>query len=123
VPVEKKTIIVVDDDEAVRDSLKFSLELQGLKVHACDSAESLLRYPGLKEAACLVLDYRMPEVDGFALRKRLAARGLSMPLILITAPVSSELHRRARNAGFFAVLEKPLLDNALLENVHAAIAI
>jgi len=114
-------IIVVDDDKAVRDSLKFSLQLDGMDVHVCDSAGALLKYPGLEDAACLVVDYRMPEMDGFALSEKLAARGVSIPRILITAPVSSVLCRRAKAAGFFAVLEKPLLDNILLKNVRAAI--
>jgi len=118
---EQRKIIVVDDDKAVRDSLKFSLELDGLQVHACDSAKSLLDYPGLAEADCLVVDYRMAETNGLDLRKELAARRVTAPAILITAPVNNELRRRAKAAGFFMVLEKPLLDDVLLSNVHAAI--
>jgi two-component system response regulator FixJ len=120
-PNRKNVIIVVDDDKAVRDALKFSLQLDGMDVHVCDGADSLLKYPDLDAAACLVVDYRMPDVDGFALSEELSARGVSVPRILITAPVSSALRRRAEAAGFFAVLEKPLLDNILLQNVHAAI--
>ena len=63
----------------------------------------------------------MPEVDGFQLGERLSARGITVPRILITAPLSSALRDRAKAAGFFATLEKPLLDNVLLDNVHAAI--
>lgn len=118
----KIVIVVVDDDEAVRASLKFSLELEGFSVHVCDSANTALDYPDLAAAACLVLDYRMPEVDGFLLSERLQARGISVPRILITAPLSGALHARAKAAGFFATLEKPLLDNVLLETVRAAIA-
>ncbi len=117
----KNVIIVVDDDKAVRESLKFSLQLDGMDVHVCDSAAALLDYPGLDDAACLVVDYRMPETDGFALREKLAARGVSAPQILMTAPVSSALRHRAKVAGFFAILEKPLLDDVLLRNVRAAI--
>lgn len=121
-PVARNVIVVVDDDQAVRDSLKFSLELDGLSVHVCDSADALLTFPGLADAACLVLDYRMPKVDGFQLSERLAAGGISVPRILITAPLSNALRDRAKAAGFFATLEKPLLDNVLLDNVHAAMA-
>jgi FixJ family two-component response regulator len=63
----------------------------------------------------------MPEADGFVVSERLAKRGISVPLILITAPVNSALRHRAMAAGFFAVLEKPLLDDVLLQNVRAAI--
>lgn len=120
-PKKKSVIIVVDDDKAVRESLKFSLQLDGMDVHVCDGVASLLKYPGLDDAACLVLDYRMPEADGFVVHEKLAARGVSAPQILITAPVSSALRHRAKAAGFFAVLEKPLLDDVLLRNVRAAI--
>ena len=113
--------IVVDDDKAVRDSLKFSLQLDSMDVHVCDGADALLEYPDLDDAACLVVDYRMPEMDGFALSEKLAARGVSVPRILITAQVSGALCRRAKAAGYFAILEKPLLGDILLQNVHAAI--
>jgi FixJ family two-component response regulator len=120
-PRKKNVIIVVDDDKAVRDSLKFSLQLDGMDVHVCDSADALLKYSGLGDAACLVVDYRMPETDGFVLGEKLAKRGVAVPRILITAPVSSALRHRAKAAGYFAVLEKPLLDDVLLRNVRAAI--
>lgn len=120
-PKKNHVVIVVDDDKAVRDSLKFSLQLDGLDVHVCDSADALLKYSGLGDAACLVVDYRMPEKDGFVLSEKLTERGIKVPRILITAPVNSALRNRAKSAGYFAVLEKPLLDDVLLRNVRAAI--
>ena len=110
----------MDDDKAVRDSLKFALELDGLKVHACDSAESALAYPGLRDACCLVVDYKMQGMDGFALCRAITAQGHCPPVIMITAPLTNELKRKACAVGFFSILEKPLLNNELERDVRAA---
>ena len=118
----RANIIVVDDDKAVRDSLKFSLELDGHTVHTCDGARSLLAYPGLKDAACVVMDYHMPGTDGLGLHKALKAQGLRVPVIMITSSVTSDLCQRARAAGIFSVVEKPLEDGVLQRQVHTALA-
>lgn len=117
---EDKIILVVDDDRAVRESLKFALELEGLTVMACDGGPALLCHPDLAKAGCLVLDHKMPAMDGLAVMNELAARGIAIPTILITAPVTEMLRQRAKKAGAFAVLEKPLLDNVLIQNVRRA---
>lgn len=116
----RKDVVLVDDDKAVRDSLKFALELDGLHVHACDSADSALAFPGLRDAACLVVDYKMPHMDGLALLRAIAAGGHCPPAIMITAPLTDMLRQRALATGFFSVLEKPLLNNVLERAVHAA---
>ena len=110
-------VLVVDDDAAVRQSLKFALELEGLAVHTFGSGAELLRYPELRQARCLVLDYKMPEMDGFAVLDRLAARGVLLPVILITPNAMDGVRTRARVAGVRHVLEKPLSDGALLDSI------
>jgi two-component system response regulator FixJ len=112
---DKTTIMVVDDDPAVCDSLKFALELEGLTVHTCTSGPELLRHPDLGQARCLVLDYKMPEMDGFEILDRLDA---NVPVILIAGPVTSSIRERARHAGVLHVLEKPLLDSALIDRIR-----
>lgn len=119
-PARKRKVIIVDDDKAVRASLNFSLRLEGLDVQTCPDGESLLAHPDLEKADCLVVDVRMPGLDGFALREKLLDRGIRAPMILITAPVTNDLRRKSEAAGFLAVLEKPLLDDVLLRQVHAA---
>ena len=116
----KGVVFVVDDDRAVRESLQFTLRLDGLDVATCESGPALLNHPRLAEAECLVLDHKMPSMDGLAVMGHLAARGFAIPVILITAPVTADLQSRARKAGVFALLEKPLLDNVLIENVRKA---
>jgi len=113
-------VLVVDDDRAVREALKFALELEGLKVSAFDSGSALLCHPGLAQADCLILDQKMPTMDGLAVMDALAARGIAIPIILITSSVNETLRRQARKAGVFAVLEKPLLDDILVQNVRRA---
>jgi FixJ family two-component response regulator len=115
---EKNLVVVVDDDRAVRDALKFALELDGLAVLACDSGAQLLQSPELERTDCLVLDHKMPGMDGFAVIAALAARKIDLPIIIITAPVTEALRWRAEQAGVTHVLEKPLLDNVLLEEVR-----
>ena len=114
-------VLVLDDDEAVRESLKFSLELEGFAVRLCADGDELLAHPDLDRASCLILDYRMPAMDGFEVLARLAAKRATLPVILITSDVSSSLRSRAARVGVLQVLEKPLSDSALLENIQAAL--
>ena len=114
-------VLVLDDDEGVRESLKFSLELEGFAVRVCAEGRELLTHPDLERARCLVLDYRMPTMDGFEVLAHLAARGSGLPVILITSNVDLSLLRRAAGVGVLQVLEKPLSDSALLENIHTAL--
>ncbi len=113
-------VLVLDDDEAVRESLKFSLELEGFSVRVCAHGGELLNHPDLHAARCLILDYRMPLMDGFEVLDRLTAQHIELPVILITSNVSSALRQRAAQVGILQVLEKPLSDSALLEHIQSA---
>ncbi len=116
-------ILVVDDDLAVRESLKFALELEGLVVHVCGSGMELLRHPDLSRARCLVLDYRMPVIDGFEVMEHLSALQVALPVILITSAATDALRERALKVGVRHVVEKPLSDSALLENIHEILSL
>ena len=118
-----KIVHIVDDDPAVCASLKFALELEGFSVRTHASGPELLKERNLAAASCLILDQRMPDMDGLAVVSELASRSITVPVILITAPVNDALRQRAARQGVFALLEKPLLDNILIRNVRDAIAV
>jgi FixJ family two-component response regulator len=111
-------VLIVDDDHAVRDSLKFALELEGLLVDTCESGNALLGHPRLQLARCLVLDHQMPGMNGFAVMHELKRRNVCLPIIMITAPLSREIEQRALAAGVVALLEKPLLEDVLLDKIR-----
>ena len=112
-------VLVVDDDRAVRDSLKFALEIEGLLVRVCAGGAELLVHPDLLKAFCIVLDYKMPEMDGLAVLDLLAARDLTIPVIVITAHATKSLRDRATKAGVRQIHEKPLFNGGLLDSIHA----
>jgi FixJ family two-component response regulator len=112
-------VIVVDDDPDVLGSLKFSFEVEGFSVQAHDSAEALLNGDLPSENACLVLDQKLPGMDGLELLRRLRSRGDALPAILITTP-NAETKRRAALAGV-PIVEKPLLCETLVDQVRALI--
>jgi two-component system response regulator FixJ len=113
-------VVIVDDDRAVRDSLKFALQIDGLAVRTYDSGLRLLRDDDFAGTDCLVLDCKMPDMDGFAVMTELAARAVTIPVILITAPVTDRIRQQAKRAGFFSILEKPLLNGILADHVRRA---
>ena len=119
--LENSRILVVDDDPAVRDSLKFALETGGLRVETYADGRQLLNSGNLSNASCLVLDCKMPGLDGFAVMAELTARKMTLPVILMTAPLTEAVRQRARSAGAFDLLEKPMLDDALLDSVRHSI--
>ncbi|MBF9197273.1 response regulator transcription factor [Microvirga terrestris] len=116
-------VIVVDDDDAVRQSLKFALEMEGLNVRLYESGDALLADKDLPVSGCLVIDYHMPAMDGVELIDRLRRRAVRMPSILITARATKDLHRRASRSGFREVLEKPFEDEALIDSILEALTI
>jgi FixJ family two-component response regulator len=116
---KKKTMImVVDDDPAVLDSLKFSLGLEGFAVETCRSGEELLKHRALQDSDCIVLDYKMPDMDGLEVLEKLSAAHVAAPVIFITGPVTKGLWQRAMQKGARLVMEKPLLDKSLIERIH-----
>jgi two-component system, LuxR family, response regulator FixJ len=115
-------VIVVDDDAAVRQSLKFALELEGLKVRLYGGADELLAEPDLPESGCLVVDYYMPKMNGVELVDRLRRRVVTLPAILITARVTDDMRLYAERSGFCQVIEKPLEDGTLVDSIRGALA-
>jgi two-component system, LuxR family, response regulator FixJ len=114
-------VLVVDDDAAVRAALKFALEVEGFVVRLYDGPLAVLADPTLPEHGCLVIDYRMPRIDGLELVTRLRARDVALPAILISGRVSDGLRRQAARCGVALVLEKPLSDTALVEGIRGVL--
>lgn len=115
------TVLIVDDDAAVRSSLKFALEIEGLVVRLYTGPVALLADEDLPESGCLVIDYRMPGMDGLQLVEALKAREVALPVILITGRANKQLRRFAACLGISYVLEKPLSDGALIESIRLAL--
>ena len=113
-------IFLVDDDPAVRASLAFSLELEGFLVETFDCAEKLAERADFPENGCLVLDYRLPGMDGLSLLKQLRRRGVTLPAVLITSAPNRDLRSRAAEAAA-VIIEKPLLCDALTAAVRAGL--
>jgi FixJ family two-component response regulator len=117
--VSKPVIIVVDDDPAVCNSLKFSLEIEGFLVHLYASGSDLLGERDIPGCSCLVVDQRMPGIAGLDLICKLREQSIFAPAILITSHPTVELARRAADANV-SIVEKPLLGNALMERIRDA---
>jgi FixJ family two-component response regulator len=113
-------VLLVDDDPAIRSSLKFALELEGFDVRTFALPEEILA-ADLPLRGCIVVDYYLPGQDGLELLGQLKARHVSLPAILITSNPAENVRRRASSAGV-AIIEKPLLSNALSDAVRDSLA-
>ena len=116
----RRLVAVVDDDDAVRDSLRFLLEIAGYSVVIYGSAAQFLHEASLSEVDCLVVDQHMPDQTGLQLIAHLRAKGVTLPIALITGSPSADLIRQARELNVAKVLEKPLDDDVLLDFIEHA---
>lgn len=116
-------VAVVDDDESIRRTTTFLIESFGLRAAAFESAESFLKSDQLHDTSCLILDVRMPGMNGFELQKELAAAGYGIPIVFITCYEDTESRGKAMQAGAIAFLSKPFRDDQLLQIVRSALRI
>jgi len=119
--VTKNLISVVDDDESVRRTTTLLIESFGFRAATFESAESCLRSGQLHDTSCLIVDVKMPGMNGLQLQSHLAAAGCEIPIIFITAYDDKESRQRALQAGAVAFLDKPFSDEHLLQTIRSAL--
>ncbi len=117
------TVFIVDDDPAVRDSLRWLLESMRLKVVTFDSAEAFLKFYTMHMIGCLILDVRMPGMSGLQLQQNLTKQQYALPIIFITGHGDIPMAVRAMQAGAMYFLEKPFEDQILLDYVNEALVL
>ena len=116
-PVETPLVVVVDDDPAVCNSLKFSLEIEGFAVRVYRSGAEFLASDSLTACKCFVIDQRMPGMSGMEVISELRGRNVTAPAILILSQPNRVLSARAAEAHV-PIIEKPLLNNALVDKIR-----
>ena len=117
------TVFIVDDDDAVRDSLQILLESAELTVEAFASPTEFLDSPAPRRTGCLLVDVRMPDMDGITVQERLKSAGSPLPVIVMTGHADVPLAVRAMKAGAVDFVEKPFDDEAIIETVRRALEI
>ena len=116
------TVFVVDDDEGVRDSLRFLLKSVGLTARTLGSAAEFLAGYDPQQTGCLVLDVRMPATSGLELQQQLNVRGAMIPVIFITGHGDIPMAVEAMQHGAFDFLQKPFRDQDLIDRIQKALA-
>jgi len=117
-----REIHIVDDDDAVRDSMRALLESLGFEVHDYSSAVDFLNRGGERSKGCLLLDLHMPVMTGIDLLEHMRSEGVSLPTIVITGRGDPLLRERALRSGALALIDKPVTDDALLGAIDRAFA-
>ncbi len=119
--MSEQTIYVVDDDEAMRDSMAWLLEGEGYQVASFESAAAFLNARHDAMRGCLILDVRMPEMSGLELHEKLDALGSLLPIIFITGHGDVPMAVAALQRGACDFIEKPFRDEDLLSRIERAL--
>ena len=114
-------IYVIDDDEAVRQSLEFLLKTEGLTVRSFDSAQGFLNVLPEIRSGCIITDVRMPDITGIDLLRKVKEFGIEVPVIVITGHGDISLAVEAMKIGAIDFLEKPFDDDTLLDAVRGSL--
>jgi two-component system response regulator FixJ len=117
-----RTVHIVDDDEAIRQSVGFLLRKAGYAVEAYPAGTQFLKSVTRETRGCVLLDVRMPDLDGLEVQARLTQNGIALPVIMLTGHGDVTLAVRAIKAGAIEFLEKPFERTALLAAIETALA-
>lgn len=117
---EPYTIYVVDDDDAIRRSLSFMLRTSGHVVRLFAGGLEFLKEAGTLPPGCVLLDVRMPDMDGLEVQRELRARGITLPVVIMTGHGDVDMAVAAMKAGASDFIEKPFEKAALLACIEAA---
>jgi RNA polymerase sigma factor (sigma-70 family) len=115
------TVFIIDDDAAVRASIQDLLDSSGLRSESFETAEQFLRSKLSDGPSCLVLDVRLPGINGLDFQRRLADAGFQIPIIFITGHGDIPMTVKAMKSGAVEFLTKPFLDTDLLDAIHQAL--
>ena len=116
----KRTVHIVDDEEPVRRSLALMLKVSGYNVSTFDSGASLLDAAEALVPGALLLDIRMPDMDGIEVQRQLAGRGVGLPVVVMTGHGDLAVAAAALQGGAVAFLEKPFAKAALIDAIDSA---
>lgn len=116
----RRMIHIVDDEEAIRRSAGFMLKTSGFSVATYESGVAFLREVRHAEPGCILLDVRMPDMDGLEVQQTLLERGVAMPVIILTGHGDVSIAVRAMKAGAVEFVEKPFEKAVLLDAIAAA---
>ncbi len=119
----EQTVLVVDDDDAVRDSIKELVESVGLKAQTFASAQSFLESYTTDQAGCLVLDVRMARMSGLTLQAKLKEMGADLPIIFITGHGDIDMAVQVMKVGAVDLIQKPYHEQNLLDSINDALEI
>ena len=117
---DKRLIHIVDDEEAIRRSARFMLSTSGFAVETWESGVAFLKAVRHVDEGCILLDVRMPEMDGLEVQQALNDRGVTMPVIILTGHGDISIAVRAMKAGAVDFLEKPFEKVVLIAAIEAA---
>jgi FixJ family two-component response regulator len=123
VDLKSKLIAIIDDDEAMQDSLHDLMEAAGLAARCFGSAEEFLKSDLHRNAACLIVDIRMPRMSGLELQAKLKEEECNVPIIFITAHGDARMRILAMRRGAVEFLAKPFDHQLLLKRVRAALTV
>jgi two-component system, LuxR family, response regulator FixJ len=115
------TVFLIDDDASVRDSLSLLLSLKGIRTQVFAAAETFLDTYRPEWRGCVLTDLQMPTMSGLDLQRTLLDRGISLPVVVLTAHGDVQTTRLAMKSGAFDFLEKPVNDEVLLDVLNNAI--
>jgi FixJ family two-component response regulator len=118
---DESLVSIVDDDLSVRRSMQRLIHSFGFRTEAFGSAEAFLSSGCGEQTACLILDVRMPGMDGLELQRRLATEMPRLPIIFLTAVASDEEERRALQAGAIEFLRKPVSSEVLRQALRSVL--
>jgi len=114
-------ISIVDDDDALRNSLDDLIRSIGFRTQGFPSADAFLSSNQARDTACLILDVRMPGMNGLDLQRQIVAANWRIPIIFITSHADDDARARALEAGAVAFLYKPFREEELLNAIDAAL--